>query len=768
MKLPEVKVDYFPVGGGLDLLTPAIALSPGKVFDSQNYEPQISGGYRRIDGFERFDGRTSPTSASYWVISITLTGSIANGVTVTGGTSAATGRALGIFNGVLVLGRVTGTFVSGETMLVSAASQGTSTSAAIQSGAPSPSDDADYALLAANDRRADILVVPGSGKIRGVFVFNDITYALRDNAGATAGDLYKSTTGGWVKITFGSEISFGVLTTSAVVTMTIAAPCVVSYAAHPFVNGQPIQLSTTGALPTGLLVLTTYYVVGAAAGTFNLAATVGGAAITTTGSQSGVHTCTAIGNTIATGATVTGLTSGATGVVSAALLRTGSWTVAPVGTLVLTGITGTFQSGEALKVANLLVTQTSSLVTAITRAVGGSLDWVKDNFTGSTATTKIYGADGVNPAFEFDGTNYIQIHTGMAVDTPSHVYVHKNYLFLSFLGSVQYSGIGNPYAWTVVLGAGEIGTGDVVTGFVPNGGTSTSGSTLQITTKNRLFTLYGSSSSNFQLVTSNSDIGFSAATLQLVSNNVYGLTARGIQAVVTTLTFGDFDYASISHEIQPLITAKRGLETCSTSSKTKNQFRLFFSDNTAIVVGLTGDKVNGLMLLNYGMPVRCMSTVTLSTGVEACFFGSDDGYVYKDNTGTSFDGSMIEAWIRPAFNNLKSPQVRKRFRRAVFEVQAEGYSSVNCTYDLGYANPNVAQGAPQSDLVIVGAGGYWDQITWDQFTFDTQVFATPSISIEGTEKNISFLFYSNRAQDKPHTVTGCSLSYTPRRLERTY
>jgi hypothetical protein len=51
---------YFPLGGGLDLITPAIAQKPGSAIGALNYEP-ASNGYRRVEGYERFDGRTSPT-----------------------------------------------------------------------------------------------------------------------------------------------------------------------------------------------------------------------------------------------------------------------------------------------------------------------------------------------------------------------------------------------------------------------------------------------------------------------------------------------------------------------------------------------------------------------------------------------------------------------------------------------------------------------------------------------------------------------------------
>ena len=80
------------------------------------------------------------------------------------------------------------------------------------------------------------------------------------------------------------------------VTISVAAPGVVSWPAHGLAAGTPVILSTTGALPAGLIAGTTYFVSATpapTAGTFSLSATPGGTAITTTGSQSGVHTATA-------------------------------------------------------------------------------------------------------------------------------------------------------------------------------------------------------------------------------------------------------------------------------------------------------------------------------------------------------------------------------------------------------------------------------------------------------------------------------------------
>ena len=72
--------------------------------------------------------------------------------------------------------------------------------------------------------------------------------------------------------------------------ITIASPAVVTVSSAQIPDGTPIRLGSTGALPTGLVVGTQYYVVNASGTTFNLAATAGGTPINTSGTQSGTQT----------------------------------------------------------------------------------------------------------------------------------------------------------------------------------------------------------------------------------------------------------------------------------------------------------------------------------------------------------------------------------------------------------------------------------------------------------------------------------------------
>lgn len=85
---------------------------------------------------------------------------------------------------------------------------------------------------------------------------------------------------------------------STAATVTIASPGVVTWNNHGLLADAAVVFSTTGALPTGLVAGTTYYVksTGLTANSFQLSATKGGTSIVTSGTQSGVHTITTVPN----------------------------------------------------------------------------------------------------------------------------------------------------------------------------------------------------------------------------------------------------------------------------------------------------------------------------------------------------------------------------------------------------------------------------------------------------------------------------------------
>ena len=156
-------VEHYVLRGGLDLISSPLTIDPGRLWRALNVEP-AEAGYRRIAGYERFDGRPSPSDAAYWMLGRTLTGTEPGiGDTITGLTSMATGVLLKVVDDEYVLGEVVGTFQSGENLEDAGTAVATAAGLTRKFGAASIDDDLDYRDLAATARREDIAKVPGEG-----------------------------------------------------------------------------------------------------------------------------------------------------------------------------------------------------------------------------------------------------------------------------------------------------------------------------------------------------------------------------------------------------------------------------------------------------------------------------------------------------------------------------------------------------------------------------------------------------------------------------
>jgi hypothetical protein len=204
--LPAVNYELIRLNGGLDQVTPTLSLSPGVARRAANFECAVNGGYSRILGYERFDGRPSPSAANYNILSCTFLSTVSVGDTVVGSSSAATGKVISVTANSVIITRETGTFLSGEQLSVAATPAATINQ--ILGVDPDGETDAIYRGLAANDYRSDIQAVPGAGPVRGVAYYDSYVYAWRNNAANTRLDLYKSSAAGWVLVPYFLQIHF--------------------------------------------------------------------------------------------------------------------------------------------------------------------------------------------------------------------------------------------------------------------------------------------------------------------------------------------------------------------------------------------------------------------------------------------------------------------------------------------------------------------------------------------------------------------------------
>lgn len=677
MNLPEVRFDVVQMAGGLDLVTPTFNLKSGVLRDCLNHEVAVQGGYSRITGYERVDGRASPSAATYQAFNVTFTSTPSLWVTVTGVTSAATGKVAKVNIGVLVLTATSGTFQNGETLNVVGSPIGT----LVDSATVTSKENAQYLSYAADYYRSLIQAVPGSGVVRGAFKYKGTSYAFRNNAGGTAVDLYKTSASGWTAVPLGYELSF---------TLGISQ--------------------------------------------------------------------------INDGDTITGLTSAATAVVSRVVLQSGSWGTTAAGRLILSSVTGTFSAAEFIRVGGVNLATASGAQTAITLAIGGHFEFDQGNLSGSAGTVRIYGCDGINRGFEFDGTVLVPIVTGMTTDVPKHVKVHKNHLFFSFGASLQHSGIGTQYQWTVITGAAELALGDEITGMSVLPGSTTS-ATMAVYSTNNTFMLYGTSSANWNLASFNNGVGGIHYTAQVLSGG-YVFDQRGIMSLQPTLAYGNFDSAALTYNIRPITVQKRGLIIGSSVNRERSQYRTYFSDGYALYSTIVNDVYKGSGLVWYPNKMYNAWSGEDTDGTEITLLCGEEGYVYQLDVGTSFDGADIPATFTTNYSMAKSPRVLKRYRRVSVEIQTDLYADVDFTYALGYSGSSVDQPTTVNYALPFSAAAYWDSFTWDSFTWDGISMGPTECELDGTAENINLTFATNAAYLTAYTINNAIIHYTPRRIMR--
>jgi len=394
-------------------------------------------------------------------------------------------------------------------------------------------------------------------------------------------------------------------------------------------------------------------------------------------------------------------------------------------------------------------------------ALGNTYEFVNYNFAG---TQKMYGVNGAHKAFEWDGTTWTDITTGMSTDTPEHIIAHRKYLFLTFSHSVQYSPVGDPTGtWTPLTGAGEISVEEGVTGLM-----QLSGGSLAIFGRHSTNILSGSGPSdwvNSSMTEHGNRIGCIPRSIQQLGSRLTYFDDRGLINLYTSDKFGDFADATISYLVNDILLPLKDNVTTSCVVKDKSQYRIFFQDGTGLIVTYAGDQMVGITRLKFPDPVETVCSLEDSMGDEVIYFGSDTGYVYQMESGDSFDGADIEAFFRLAYTDLGSPRVRKRFHRANFGLEAQSTVTLQVKPDFQFESTGTIPPIDFTPVTFSTPGSLLGTGLLGSFILGASYITEGQADLPGHGVYVSTFFYSVGTQP-PWEVESVSYDYTPRRRRR--
>lgn len=693
--LPPVQYDAITFVGGMDQITSAYSITPGVLRECLNFSCLPNGGYARVAGYERFDGRPAPSDAEV----------IALDITINPGKSILVGD-IGMFGNIF--GTVATIDVNGHYLTLTKASATFSTYASFLPGPIVINGDtkgqalsvhSDMSLKeiakaragAANIYRADIEPVPGSGPIRGVAYYKETAFAWRDNVEGTQGCIYKSSPAGWVKVDLGWVVGFDSL------------------------NQQPSDIG---------------------------------------GSES---------------FTIQQTSNGYTAVCWRFVVE-GDNTETPTlwaGRIIMSEVTGDFVDGPATVTSGPLTGATLNLLAPsqpITRLPGGNVECQIGNFSAYYDTERLYGADGVNDAFEFDGSVYVPIIVAGTSIKPKYAITHSNHLFLAMGSSIIHSAIGNPYNFNVISGAGEIGTGGLITGMLILSGSNDT-ATLEVTSRNSTWMLYGTSAADWKFVNFNAGVGALDRTLQNLFD-AFSADDSGISTLKQSLNFGNFEAARLTHNIQRFVRDMRGQLACSSLSRGQAQYRLYYANGFGIYSTVTPEGLVGHGLVLFPDPVVCSFDGENNPDKPGNIFGTNDGYVMMNDKGTSFDGKKINAYMTTNINSAKTPRMRKRFRRLVLEVSGSAYFDLQLGYTFEWASPAITSHEFVSGAGLLSLMPYWDNMIWDSFFWDGKANDALEMELNGTGENVQLVVISEADYVASFVLHSAIFHYTPRRGNR--
>ena len=623
--------------------------APGSARLLKNFEPSVDGGYKRIEGFSKYDTATVPPYGFPKVH-----GSGQTGTTLIIGNIFITPEV----NDTFTIAGVTGTYSINNVSYDNTNKRATLTLST--SLASSPAD------LAA------ITFAAHTGLIKGVAAWESSVIALRNNS------LYKSTGSGWTKI---NVPSYGTV----------------------LVNG-------AGQTGSSLVMdgLTDNPKVG---DTFTI---------------SGVEKV----YTVLTTATVT--SGGATLSISPALASS------PADNAAVTWLTSNYSESEKLRTSKYRISTTS----------------------------KIVGVDGVNYPFIYDGSTYTVLDATTDLLGVSFAAFHKNHLVFAKGDRIIFS---SPYTDTdfnAANGSGIISIGGAITGII------VFREALIIFTEKSISQITGNTSVDFVLQSITRNVGCVASdTIQEIGGDIMFLGPEGLRLLGATDRTGDFNLGVVSKVIQQEATDLI-LSSSSFSSvviKQKSQYRIF-GYNSSVTPSSSKGILGTQMTADNTASIAWAETTGIKSYVadsdyknqtETIVFAHADGYVYRMESGSSFDGTNIIASFATPYVPINDPRVRKTFYKLFLYTDPLGSVTTSVNLKLDFDDVGSIQPETITLSNTTGSVGFYGTSTakYGTTVYGDRLKRLFQTQVVGSAFSVSLQFVSNSA-DPPFSVDAATLEYS--------
>ena len=394
------------------------------------------------------------------------------------------------------------------------------------------------------------------------------------------------------------------------------------------------------------------------------------------------------------------------------------------------------------------------------RTSAGKYNFERFNFDG---TDKIIVVDGANAPTVFNSSLAATDVSESDVAGAKFVTAFKNHMFYAGKSTIPqtvvFSQPADEDAFSSGSGAGTINVDDIITGL------KVFREDLFIFCETRIFKLSGTSSSNFVITPVTRDIGcINGNTIQEFAGDLIFLGPDGLRTIAGTARIGDVELGTISSNVQSIFNdnISSASEFVSTVIPNKTQYRIFFTKSSVaenlskgIICVLKGQKFEFSEL--QGMRPASTDSFVSEGDVIVLHGAYSTGYVYRQESGNTFDGTVIFGRYRSPDITMNDPGIRKTMQRVIINYKPEAAISSNLIlrYDYEAADSSRPAAYPLDSEDVVALYG-------------TSVYGTPIYggasqplvrqSVEGSGFAVALRVEDN-AETAPYSLKGFQLEY---------
>ena len=428
------------------------------------------------------------------------------------------------------------------------------------------------------------------------------------------------------------------------------------------------------------------------------------------------------------------------------------------------------------------VTRATSSTTAATHITDSSIsiDWTEID-TGRTnakkyhferfnfdGNEKIVFVDQVNAPVVFNTSLSATDVTDSSVAGATVVAAYRNHMFYAGKSTtpqeVVFSEPLNEDGFNSGNGAGSIKVDDTIVAL------KVFRNSLFIFCENRIFKLTGSSSSDFVVEPVTRNIGcINSFTVQEFAGDLIFLGPDGLRTIAGTERIGDTELGTISKNIQSIFdkNIKDSVDFDSIVIPDKTQYRIFFNKSgqaSTLSRGVTCVlKKDGFEFSELkGFKTTCTDTF-VETGDVISLHGDIDGFIHRQEIGSTFDGTTIKGKYRGPDMVFGDSGIRKHVQKVIINYRPEGNVDADLIVrydneDKNSARPAVYPFSTDNLSASYGVSLYSTTSSSTQFTYGGGKDPLDRKSVEGSGFSV-ILKVEDDGESNPYSLKGFQLEY---------